>query len=203
MHPTRHGFGTRVLEGMIRQQRGEMHSDCRAEGLACEIAVTAWTARGSGQRSRQNSIYYWISGQRRAENVGAGRTPWPTTSIRSLRPKCGLLRRDCHANAGQFSSDQGQLGGNFLQALCRLMFNRRVSRGFFDSLGIFRGLIDDRLNLDAHGKLLVCTCQNHHRKANLDQREDAPGMVTRRANVGDREPRGYSVPVRTRACYAA
>jgi PAS domain S-box-containing protein len=40
MAPTRHGFGTRVIEGMIRRLKGEMHFDWRAEGLACEIAVT-------------------------------------------------------------------------------------------------------------------------------------------------------------------
>jgi two-component system CheB/CheR fusion protein len=41
MAPTRHGFGTRVMEGMIRGLNGEMRLDWRAEGLACEIAVTA------------------------------------------------------------------------------------------------------------------------------------------------------------------
>ena len=40
--PTRHGFGTRVMEGMIRGQlKGEMRFDWRAEGLACEIAIPA------------------------------------------------------------------------------------------------------------------------------------------------------------------
>jgi two-component sensor histidine kinase len=40
--PTRHGFGTRVMEGMIRGQlKGEMRFDWRAEGLACEIAILA------------------------------------------------------------------------------------------------------------------------------------------------------------------
>ena len=37
--PTRRGFGTRVMEGMIRQMNGEMRFDWRAEGLACEIAI--------------------------------------------------------------------------------------------------------------------------------------------------------------------
>jgi PAS domain S-box-containing protein len=41
MAPTRHGFGTRVMGGMIRGLNGEMRLDWRAEGLACEIAVTA------------------------------------------------------------------------------------------------------------------------------------------------------------------
>jgi len=36
--PTREGFGTSVIERMIREQlKGEMHLDWRAEGLACEI----------------------------------------------------------------------------------------------------------------------------------------------------------------------
>jgi len=36
--PTRHGFGTRVIEELIRGQlKGEMHFDWRREGLACEI----------------------------------------------------------------------------------------------------------------------------------------------------------------------
>jgi two-component sensor histidine kinase len=40
--PTRLGFGTRVMEGMIRGQlRGEMRFDWRAEGLACEIVLPA------------------------------------------------------------------------------------------------------------------------------------------------------------------
>jgi PAS domain S-box-containing protein len=38
--PTRRGFGTRVMDIMIRGQlKGEMRSDWRAEGLACEIAI--------------------------------------------------------------------------------------------------------------------------------------------------------------------
>ena len=40
--PARRGFGTRVMEGMIRGQlKGEMSFDWRAEGLACEIAIQA------------------------------------------------------------------------------------------------------------------------------------------------------------------
>jgi two-component sensor histidine kinase len=37
--PTRRGFGTRVMEGMIRKMKGDMRFDWRAEGLACEIAI--------------------------------------------------------------------------------------------------------------------------------------------------------------------
>jgi PAS domain S-box-containing protein len=38
--PTRKGFGTRVMDGMIRgQMKGEMRFDWRAEGLACEIIL--------------------------------------------------------------------------------------------------------------------------------------------------------------------
>jgi two-component sensor histidine kinase len=38
--PTRKGFGTRVMDGMIRgQMRGDMRFEWRAEGLACEIAI--------------------------------------------------------------------------------------------------------------------------------------------------------------------
>jgi PAS domain S-box-containing protein len=38
--PTRQGFGTRVIDSMIRGQlKGEMHFDWRAEGLACEIVL--------------------------------------------------------------------------------------------------------------------------------------------------------------------
>jgi PAS domain S-box-containing protein len=40
--PTREGFGTSVIERMIREQlKGEMHLDWRAEGLACEIVLQA------------------------------------------------------------------------------------------------------------------------------------------------------------------
>jgi PAS domain S-box-containing protein len=39
--PTRRGFGTRVMEGMTRQTKGDMRFDWRAEGLACEIAIPA------------------------------------------------------------------------------------------------------------------------------------------------------------------
>ena len=40
--PTRRGFGTRVMESMIRDQlKGEMRFDWRAEGLACEIVLPA------------------------------------------------------------------------------------------------------------------------------------------------------------------
>jgi PAS domain S-box-containing protein len=38
--PTRKGFGTRVMDGMIRgQMKGDMRFEWRAEGLACEIAI--------------------------------------------------------------------------------------------------------------------------------------------------------------------
>jgi two-component sensor histidine kinase len=38
--PTRRGFGTRVMEGMINgQMKGEMRLDWRPEGLACEITL--------------------------------------------------------------------------------------------------------------------------------------------------------------------
>jgi PAS domain S-box-containing protein len=38
--PTRQGFGTRVMEGMIRGQlKGQMRFDWHAEGLVCEIAL--------------------------------------------------------------------------------------------------------------------------------------------------------------------
>jgi PAS domain S-box-containing protein len=38
--PTREGFGTAVIERMIREQlKGEMHLDWRTEGLACEILL--------------------------------------------------------------------------------------------------------------------------------------------------------------------
>jgi two-component sensor histidine kinase len=38
--PTRQGFGTSVIERMIREQlKGEIHLDWRAEGLVCEIVL--------------------------------------------------------------------------------------------------------------------------------------------------------------------
>jgi PAS domain S-box-containing protein len=38
--PTRRGFGTRVMEGMIRGQlKGEMRFDWREEGLACDVVL--------------------------------------------------------------------------------------------------------------------------------------------------------------------
>jgi two-component sensor histidine kinase len=38
--PTRQGFGTRVMDSMVRGQlKGEMQFDWRAEGLACEIVL--------------------------------------------------------------------------------------------------------------------------------------------------------------------
>ena len=38
--PTRQGFGTRVMERMIRDQlKGKLSLDWRAEGLACEIIL--------------------------------------------------------------------------------------------------------------------------------------------------------------------
>jgi PAS domain S-box-containing protein len=40
--PTRRGFGTRVMEGMIRGQlKGAMRFDWRGEGLVCEITIPA------------------------------------------------------------------------------------------------------------------------------------------------------------------
>ena len=37
--PTRRGFGTRVMENIIGQLKGEVHFDWRDEGLACEITL--------------------------------------------------------------------------------------------------------------------------------------------------------------------
>jgi two-component sensor histidine kinase len=38
--PTRQGYGTRVMEAMVRHQlNGEMRFDWRAKGLACEITL--------------------------------------------------------------------------------------------------------------------------------------------------------------------
>jgi PAS domain S-box-containing protein len=37
--PRRKGFGTSVVEQMIRQLKGQMHLDWRPEGLACEIVI--------------------------------------------------------------------------------------------------------------------------------------------------------------------
>ena len=38
--PTRQGFGTRVMERMIKDQhKGDLRLDWRAEGLACEIIL--------------------------------------------------------------------------------------------------------------------------------------------------------------------
>jgi PAS domain S-box-containing protein len=37
--PTQRGFGTRVMENMIGQLRGEVHFDWRDQGLACEITL--------------------------------------------------------------------------------------------------------------------------------------------------------------------
>ena len=39
--PARKGFGSRVMQAMIRAQNGEMRFDWRAEGLACEIVFPA------------------------------------------------------------------------------------------------------------------------------------------------------------------
>jgi two-component sensor histidine kinase len=39
--PTRKGFGTRVIESMIHQDKGEFRLDWRVEGLACEITMPA------------------------------------------------------------------------------------------------------------------------------------------------------------------
>ncbi len=38
--PTHRGFGTRIVENMISQLRGEVRFDWRAEGLTCEIALS-------------------------------------------------------------------------------------------------------------------------------------------------------------------
>jgi two-component sensor histidine kinase len=37
--PTHRGFGTRIMENMIGQLRGEVRFDWRAKGLTCEIAL--------------------------------------------------------------------------------------------------------------------------------------------------------------------
>jgi two-component sensor histidine kinase len=46
--PTRQGFGTRVIERMIRNQlKGEVHFDWRREGLVCEIALPELNSAGA------------------------------------------------------------------------------------------------------------------------------------------------------------
>jgi two-component sensor histidine kinase len=37
--PTRQGLGTRVIDSMTHQLKGDVHFDWRAEGLACEITL--------------------------------------------------------------------------------------------------------------------------------------------------------------------
>jgi two-component sensor histidine kinase len=37
--PTRKGFGGRIIEQMVAQQKGETRFDWRAEGLVCEITL--------------------------------------------------------------------------------------------------------------------------------------------------------------------
>jgi PAS domain S-box-containing protein len=37
--PTREGFGTRVVEKLVQQSKGEIRFDWRPEGLACEVAM--------------------------------------------------------------------------------------------------------------------------------------------------------------------
>jgi len=39
--PTRRGFGTRIIDSMVTQQKGEARFDWRPEGLICEIAFPA------------------------------------------------------------------------------------------------------------------------------------------------------------------
>ena len=39
--PTHQGFGTRIIEGMIGQVKGNARFDWRAEGFACEITLQA------------------------------------------------------------------------------------------------------------------------------------------------------------------
>ena len=39
--PSRYGFGTRVVERMVRGQKGEIRFDWRPEGLACDVTVAA------------------------------------------------------------------------------------------------------------------------------------------------------------------
>jgi PAS domain S-box-containing protein len=39
--PTREGFGTRVIENMIKQLRGEMRFEWKPQGLVCEIIIPA------------------------------------------------------------------------------------------------------------------------------------------------------------------
>ena len=41
--PTRKGFGTRVIENMIKGEKGETRFDWRPDGLACEIAIGEMT----------------------------------------------------------------------------------------------------------------------------------------------------------------
>ena len=37
--PTHRGFGTRIMENMICQLKGEVHFDWRDQGLTCKIAL--------------------------------------------------------------------------------------------------------------------------------------------------------------------
>ena len=39
--PTRQGFGSRIIEGMIDQLKGKARFDWHAEGLVCEITLQA------------------------------------------------------------------------------------------------------------------------------------------------------------------
>ena len=52
--PTRQGFGTRVMERMIRyQHKGDLRLDWRADGLTCEIIVPVRWEAATGSVPKQ------------------------------------------------------------------------------------------------------------------------------------------------------
>jgi two-component sensor histidine kinase len=56
--PTRKGFGSRVMEAMIRGQKGEVRFDWRGEGLACEIAFPTARAVPPTRREQSHAANY-------------------------------------------------------------------------------------------------------------------------------------------------
>jgi len=56
--PARKGFGSRVMEAMVRAQNGEMRFDWRAEGLTCEIAFPAPRGTPPTRCAQSYAAYY-------------------------------------------------------------------------------------------------------------------------------------------------
>jgi PAS domain S-box-containing protein len=97
--PTRQGFGTQVMEQMIRCQRnGEMHYDRRTEGLVCEITLPVTRTEIAGASSNTPKGQRVVQTSPREQSRYPPKRKWTLRRVCAGRDKAFCERSSSPAN---------------------------------------------------------------------------------------------------------